>query len=72
LLEETNTAFKALLTTEKIRAIVDLIPDAWLEWPDTDQSPEELRDVYNQFLVTRLQYANIFTQQAQDARAALI
>lgn len=72
LLDETNTAFKALLTTEKVRAIVNLIPNAWLEWPDTDQSPEELKEVYYQFLVTRLHHADIFTKQAQDARAALI
>jgi hypothetical protein len=72
LLDETNTAFKILLTTEKIRTIVNLIPDAWLAWPDTDQSPDELKEVYYQFLVTRLQHADIFTQQAQDARAALI
>lgn len=72
LLEETNTAFKALLTPEKIRIIVNMIPDAWLDWPDLDQSPEEIREVYFQFLATRLKHADIFTQQAKDARAALI
>ena len=72
LLAETNTLFKALLTSDKIKSIVNLIPDVWLDWPDTDQSPEELRDVYFQFLSTRLDHADIFTQQAKDARAALI
>lgn len=72
LLEETNTAFKVLLTPEKIRIIVNMIPDAWLDWPDLDQSPEEIREVYFQFLAMRLKHADIFTQQAKDARAALI
>jgi len=72
LLEETNTAFKVLLNPEKIRSIVNMIPDAWLDWPDLDQSPEEIREVYFQFLATRLKHADIFTQQAKDARAALI
>ena len=72
LLQEANETFKKLLTPEKLQAIVALIPDSWLEWPDTDESPEALREAYSEFLVTRLNHSDTFTKQAQDAREALI
>lgn len=72
LLAEVNTEYKALLTTDKIRAIVDLIPDEWLHWEDTDETPEQIRTVYFQFLTTRLTHSEIFTNEAQNARKILI
>jgi hypothetical protein len=72
LLSETNAEFKKLLSNEKIREIVDLIPQEWLEWPDTDESPKEIREAYFQFLITRLNYSDNFTKEAQDARETLI
>ncbi|MCW3105226.1 MAG: aminotransferase class [Bacteroidetes bacterium] len=68
LLNEVNAEFKFLLTEEKLRAIVSLIPDEWLHWDDTDERPEEIREVYLQFLITRLRYADSFTKEAIDAR----
>lgn len=72
LLQEVNAEFKIQLTAEKIRAIVDLIPTDWLHWQDTSESPEEIREVYFQFLITRLNYSDSFTKEAQDARETLI
>ncbi|MNK08439.1 hypothetical protein D3C87_263770 [compost metagenome] len=72
LIEETNLEFKALLTEEKIRSIVDLLPDEWLQWEGLEQSPEEVREVYNKFFLTRLDNSGIFIKQANDARQALI
>jgi hypothetical protein len=72
LLNETNIEFKKLLTYEKIREIVDLLPNEWLEWPDTEESPKEIREAYFQFLITRLNYSDNFTKEAQDARETLI
>lgn len=71
-LEEVNAEYKALLTEEKIRAIVNLLPDTWLQWEELDKSPEEIREVYVQFLITRLQNSDIFTKQAINAREAHI
>jgi hypothetical protein len=68
LLEVTNAAFKQLLTEEKIKNIVALIPDEWLKWEGMDESPDSLREVYLQFLLRRLKYSDIFTKEAQDAR----
>lgn len=72
LIDEADLEFKALLTEEKIRSIVNLLPDEWLQWEGLEQSPEEVREVYNKFLLTRLANSEIFTKQANDARQALI
>lgn len=68
LLEETDRAFKALLSEEKIKAIVELIPNGWLQWEDSDESPEAIRKVYFDFLTTRLAHSEIFIKEAQNAR----
>ncbi|MCW3070333.1 MAG: aminotransferase class [Bacteroidetes bacterium] len=68
LLNEVNAEFKLLLTEEKLKAIVSLIPDEWLHWEDTTETPGEIREVYLQFLLTRLRYADTFTKEAIDAR----
>jgi hypothetical protein len=72
LLEETNDAFAKLLTEEKLRNIVSLIPDEWLHWEGTAETPESIKEVYLQFLLIRLAYAATFTKEAQDAREILI
>lgn len=68
MLEEVNDAYKQLLTEEKIHTIVALIPDDWLDWEDTNQSPELIRDIYFQFLMTRLHYSDLFINEARNAR----
>jgi hypothetical protein len=72
LLGEVNLEFKKILTEEKVRNIVALIPDEWLYWEGMDETPEALREVYAQFLLIRLNNAEIFTNEAQNARKALI
>ncbi|NDI99956.1 aminotransferase class I and II [Flavobacterium sp. LaA7.5] len=72
LLEEVNTEYKALLTESKIKAIINLIPDEWLQWEGTTMTTEQIREVYVTFLVTRLANSELFIKQAQDARQALI
>ena len=72
LLLETDTEFKAILTEEKIRSIVSLIPDEWLQWRDTEETPSALRDAYFQFLWIRLNHSEIFIKEAQHARETLI
>ena len=72
LIQEADALFKSILTPETIKNIVQLIPLDWLEWQDTDESPEAIREVYYQFLLTRLIHSEIFTNEAQNAREALI
>ena len=72
LIEEVNTEFQNLLTDEKLRKIVDLLPDDWLDWEGNEQTPDEIRAIYYQFLVLRKSHAATFVNQAQNARATLI
>jgi hypothetical protein len=72
LLSETDVLFKKILTAEVLHSIVDLIPEEWLLWEDTDETPEAIREVYFQFLMTRLNHSEIFINEAQNARETLI
>ncbi|CAD0007831.1 HipA family kinase [Flavobacterium salmonis] len=68
LLKEVDVEFRALLTPQIVEEIVNTIPLEWLQWEDTDETPEALRNVYLQFLQTRLNHSEIFVNQAQNAR----
>ena len=68
LLEKTDQAFKSILTAEKILSIVNLIPEEWLQWEESDESQETIRKVYADFLLTRLAHSEIFIKEAQNAR----
>lgn len=68
-LDQVDADFKAKLPTEKIREIVNLIPDDWLQWSDTELNPEEIREVYYQFLTRRLAHSQTFVNEANHARA---
>jgi hypothetical protein len=72
LLQETDVAFKKRLTEDILQEIVNYIPEDWLQWEDTEQTPEEIRNVYFQFLWTRLNHSEIFINEAQNAREKLI
>lgn len=68
LLEATDKAFKVILTEEKIISIVNLIPEEWLQWEESDESPEAIKKVYADFLLTRFAHSEIFIKEAQNAR----
>ncbi len=71
-LEEVNAQFSRLLTEDNIRGIVDLIPNEWLQWRDTTETPAALRNVYLDFLLTRLKHSETFINEAIHARKTLI
>ncbi|MCD8183096.1 MAG: aminotransferase class I and II [Bacteroides sp.] len=72
LLEKADAELSTLLTEEKIQSIVALLPDDWLQWNDTSETPEEIREVYTRFLTERLAHSETFVKEAQDARKTLI
>lgn len=71
-LDTVDTEFRTILTTERIQAIVSVIPDDWLKNDSSEATVEENREVYTQFLTTRLAHTDIFVKEAQNARKALI
>ena len=71
-LAEVDAGLKALLSPEKIREIVHLIPDEWLNWEDFGVLPSEIRDTYVRFLTERVAHSEIFIKEAQHARETLV
>ncbi|MFT3796363.1 HipA family kinase [Flavobacterium sp.] len=67
-LKEVDAEFKAILTDEVLRGIVNLIPQDWLQWEDVDETAEQIRDIYFKFLTTRRDHSEIFLKQANDVR----
>jgi hypothetical protein len=72
MLTEVDTEYKAILSEDVIRNIVNLLPDEWLQWEGVENTPNEVREIYIQFLLLRLKNSDIFIKQAQNARQALI
>jgi hypothetical protein len=68
-LEEADAALSARLTPDVIRAIVQLVPDEWLE---DYSSPEENRAAYVSYLLARLQPPRAFVEEAIGAHAQLV
>lgn len=67
-LDEVDIEFKSILTPERIRSIVSIVPDDWIrtEWLE---SPDEVRHIYSQFLETRIAASDIFVKEAKHARS---
>ncbi|RFS20772.1 aminotransferase class I and II [Chitinophaga silvatica] len=71
-LEKVDAAFRLLLTPERIRAVVDQIPEEWLISETGLETATERRDIYFEFLQNRIQHSEIFVKEAIHARQALI
>lgn len=69
-LEEADRICRELINESKIREIVQWIPDEWLQWESQEETPEQLRGVYVDFLTQRLNYSPQFIKTAQDAAEA--
>jgi hypothetical protein len=72
MLTEVDKEFRALITRERIRGIVSLIPDEWLVANATFETPQANRDAYARFLELRLAYSSTFVKEANDAREKLV
>lgn len=72
MLTEVDAEYKQLLTEDTIKAIVALLPDDWLHWEESDMNPQQIRNVYVHFLLTRLNNSELFVNHAKHAREALI
>ena len=71
-LDTVDQEFREILTTDVIRTIVNLIPDIWVKEGFEDAPANEVREVYYQFLTSRLSASAIFVKEAQHARESLI
>ena len=71
-LDAVDKDLRLILTNDRIRSIVDLIPGEWLAGDDSFQSTGEHRRMYVQFLETRLAHSENFVKEAQHAASTLI
>lgn len=71
-LDMVDKEFKMILSDEILREMTDLIPDEWLQWQDTNESPAEIRNTYFKFLTIRRDNSELFIKAAKDAREILI
>lgn len=66
-LDEADQFAHQVLNDKVFRDIVDVIPQDWLHWDDADESPDEIREIYFNFLKTRLENSVIFLNEAKNA-----
>ncbi len=66
-LKEADAILKPMLTEKRLTNIVALIPDDWLPGTGNEGTPAQQREVYVQFLLTRLSQSSIFVKEAQHA-----
>lgn len=71
-LNDIDKEFKAILTDELIRNVVNLIPEDWLTDASSENTAGQRREVYYQFLTTRIAASSTFITEAEHARASLI
>ena len=71
-LDKAGDHFRSVLNEEKIRSIVSLLPDDWLNSGVYPEQPDTVRNIYSEFLITRINNADIFENEARNARNALI
>jgi hypothetical protein len=76
-IEVADRDAKKVLTDTVVDSIVGLIPESWLVAPVIDDVSEswsaaEHREVYAEFLKSRLKSSNIFVREAVNVRAQLV
>jgi len=71
-LQEVNEEFKMKLADVHFSNLTAILPDEWLLASRDVETAEEARSVYEIFLSKRLEYADEFLKEAQDARQTLI
>lgn len=68
MLDEADEFAHIVLTDTLLREIVNLIPDDWVKWRHTNKCPDEVREIYYNFLTKRLSNSAIFLNSIKDAR----
>ena len=71
-LTQVDEFMHQILTPEKIRSVVALLPDSWLMNTDHEESASSKKEVYSNFLINRLNHSDIFVNEASNARESLI
>jgi hypothetical protein len=71
-LDRIDDEMRGLLKPDVLRAIVDAIPEQWLQAGPLPPDGARLRVAYLAYLVSRLESSHMFVEEAQRARALLL
>lgn len=71
-LDEADRRAHEILTAERLRAVVDMIPGAWLGDEPIFSTCEEHRQAYRDYLLSRLEASSLFVDEAKHARSQLV
>ena len=67
-----DPVLRSRLDPDIIRQIVDQVPDSWLAGDNTFVDPQAQRDIYLEYMISRLAAADIFVEEAIRARHLLL
>jgi hypothetical protein len=70
-LQKADVELRNVINEETIRSVVAALPDEWLEIT-FDESPAEVKEIYSQYLITRLESSSVSINEALNARKQLI
>lgn len=71
-IDEADKTLQPCLTEKIIREIVDFIPEVWLDEESVFSRRADHREAYTAYLLTRLEQASIFVEEAINAHAKLV
>lgn len=69
---DIHNQYKDVFNKENIQGVLQVIPDEWLMEEGRELSPEQVREVYLQFLLQRLENASVFLNQIEHERKNII
>jgi hypothetical protein len=71
-LERVDAEMKSMITPQLISQVLAMLPEEWILASRDTETAEEAREVYLSFLMKRLENSEVFVNEANDARKALI
>jgi hypothetical protein len=71
-LDEIDAIMRQRLNPALIEAVVEAIPEAWLQADTPFSNPAEHRAAYREYLLCRLKHSQNFVEEAKNARAKLL
>lgn len=69
---EAGSELRETISPERLDEILAAIPDAWLTEDPLDRDPDAVRADYRNLLLTRLENAALFEEEAERARTVLV
>ncbi|WP_121011245.1 HipA family kinase [Saccharothrix australiensis] len=71
-LADVDAELSALVTPERVRGILALVPDEWLARDESFDTPDRVRAAYEQFFATRLARPRAWVDALEETRAARV